>query len=54
MIVYLTIVRLARQVWLLPQTIALALRQRPRQTVPNEQERERLDRLRNPTKYQGR
>jgi hypothetical protein len=53
-IVYLTIIQIFRQVWLLPQTIAFALRQKRRQTSLNEHEVERLDRLRNPSKYMGR
>ena len=52
--IYLTILQLARQVRLLPHTIALALKQRRQQAVPTENEVERLDRLRNPSKYQGR
>lgn len=44
---------LARQAWLLPQSIANALTNRQRQVVLNEQEAERLDRIRNPSKYLG-
>ena len=50
----LTIANLVRQAWLLPQTIALAIQQRRRQTTWTEFETERLDRLRNPSKYLGR
>jgi len=50
----LAITRLARQVWLFPQSVALAFKQRRRQFVLNENEVERLDRLRNPAKYRGR
>jgi hypothetical protein len=50
---YLTILQLAKQVWLLPQTIANAVHQRQRQVVLNEQEVERLDRICNPSKYRG-
>jgi HD-like signal output (HDOD) protein len=48
-----TILQLAKQVWLLPQSVANAIRQRQRQVVLNEQEVERLDRIRNPSKYRG-
>ena len=37
----------------LPENIAVIFRQRRRQTVLNEQETERLDRIRNPEKYRG-
>ena len=49
----MTIIQLAKQVWLLPQSIAKAVHQRQRQVVLNEQEVERLDRIRNPSKYRG-
>jgi hypothetical protein len=52
--VFLTIVNLVKQTWLLPQTISLALSQRRRQLARDEFEIERLDRLRNPSKYAGR
>jgi hypothetical protein len=42
-----------RQVWLLPQTVADAVKQRRLQAVRNELEAERLDRIRNPSKYLG-
>jgi len=48
-----TVVQLVKQIFLLPQTIAGALRQRKRQLVLNEHEAERLDRIRNPSKYLG-
>jgi hypothetical protein len=54
LIIWLTIAQLAKQVWSLPQTISLAFKKRRRKTAPNEQELERLDRLRNPSKFQGR
>jgi hypothetical protein len=47
------IIQLGKEAWLLPQTISIALEQRRRQVVLNENEFERLDRLRNPSKYQG-
>jgi len=37
----------------LPQTLALAMKERQRQTVLNNEEAERLDRIRNPSKYRG-
>jgi hypothetical protein len=51
--IFLTLFHLARQVWLIPQTVAEATRQRRRQVILNEQEAERLDRIRNPSKYLG-
>ena len=47
------IIRLVKQAWLLPQSVAIAVKQRRRQTVLNELEAERLDRIRNPWKYLG-
>jgi hypothetical protein len=52
-LIYLTIVQLVKQAWLLPQTFANAAKQRRRQVVLNEHEVERLDRIRNPSKYLG-
>ena len=49
----LTILQLVKQVWLLPQSVANAVKQRQRQVVRNELEAERLDRIRNPSKYLG-
>jgi hypothetical protein len=49
----LTILQLVKQVWLLPQSVANAVKQRRRQIVLNELEAERLDRIRNPLKYLG-
>jgi hypothetical protein len=49
----LTVVQLGRQVLGLPQTIAAAIQQRKDQLVLNEREAERLDRIRNPSKYRG-
>jgi hypothetical protein len=49
----LTILQLVRQVWFLPQSVANAVQQRRRQVVRNEHEAERLDRIRNPSKYLG-
>ena len=52
-LIYLTIIQLAKQAWLLPQSVANAVKQRQRQVVLNEREAERLDRIRNPSKYRG-
>jgi hypothetical protein len=50
----LRIVNLVKQVWLLPQTVAIALQQRREQVTRRQSEVERLDRIRNPSKYAGR
>jgi uncharacterized protein YabE (DUF348 family) len=42
-----------KQVWLLPHTVANALKQRRLHVEQKEADTERLDRLRNPSKYQG-
>jgi hypothetical protein len=52
-VIYLTILQLVKQVRLLPQSVANAIQQRRRQIVLNEHEAERLDRIRNPSKYLG-
>jgi hypothetical protein len=52
-LICLTILQLVKQVWLLPQSVANAVKQRRRQIVLNELEAERLDRIRNPSKYLG-
>jgi hypothetical protein len=52
-LICLTTFLLIKQAWLLPQSIALALKQRRQQMVLNELEVERLDRIRNPSKYRG-
>jgi hypothetical protein len=48
-----TIVGLARQVWLLPQTVSTAVRRRRERGARADAEVERLDRIRNPLKYLG-
>jgi hypothetical protein len=53
MIISLSLMHLVKQVWLFPQTVAQALRQKRQQALLNENEVERLDRLRNPSKYLG-
>ena len=52
-LICLTIIQLLKQAWLLPQSVAIAVQQRQRQAVLNELEVERLDRIRNPSKYLG-
>jgi len=52
-LIYLTFIQLVKQAWLLPQSVANAVQRRRRQTVLNELEVERLDRIRNPDKYLG-
>ena len=53
-LICLSLLQLVKQVWLLPQTVAAAVKQRRRQGVLDELEAERLDRIRNPSKYLGR
>jgi len=51
---WLTVIRRVKRAWLHPQSVAIAREQRRRsQAVRNEYEFERLDRLRNPSKYLG-
>jgi hypothetical protein len=50
---FLTIVNVVKQIWLLPQTVSLALQQKRRQFARQQFETERLDRIRNPSKYLG-
>jgi hypothetical protein len=52
-LIYLTLIQLVKQVWFLPQSIANAVRQRRWLAARNELEAERLDRIRNPSKYLG-
>jgi hypothetical protein len=42
-----------RQAWLFPHSVATALKERRRQFAVNLLEVERLDRIRNPSKYLG-
>jgi hypothetical protein len=44
---------LFKQAWLFPHAVAMALQQRRRQFALNVIEAERLDRIRNPSKYLG-
>ena len=45
--------RLGKQVLAFPQSIALAAQEKRRQSVLNELEAERIDRICNPSKYLG-
>jgi hypothetical protein len=47
------IIHLVKQAWSLPQFVVIAVKQWRRQIVLNEREAERLDRIRNPSKYLG-
>jgi hypothetical protein len=42
-----------KQAWLFPRFVAVAVRQRQRQSALNLLEAERLDRIRHPSKYLG-
>ena len=44
---------LFKQAWLFPHSVAVALKERRRQFAVNLLEAERLDRIRNPSKYLG-
>ena len=48
-----TTVGLFRQAWLLPHSIAVAFKQRRGRFALDAREAERLDRIRNPSKYLG-
>jgi hypothetical protein len=50
----LAVAQFAKQIWLLPQSIAVAVKQKRRSMARNKLEAERLDRIRNPEKYLGR
>ena len=52
-LICLTVIQLAKQVWLLPETVAANFRKRRSRTEVNEMEAERLDRIRHPSKYLG-
>jgi hypothetical protein len=49
----LTVMQLVKHLCLLPWTIVKAIKQKRQQAVVNENEAERLDRIRNPSKYLG-
>jgi hypothetical protein len=44
---------MVRHIWLLPQTIAQFGRRRQQRVILDKLEVERLDRIRNPSKYRG-
>jgi hypothetical protein len=52
-LICLTIIQLVKHACFLPQAALNTVRQRRRRDVLNEREVERLDRLRNPSKYLG-
>ncbi len=52
-LVCLPIVQLVKQVWLLPQSVGNAVKHRRQRVEWIEHEAERLDRIRNPSKYLG-
>jgi hypothetical protein len=49
----MTFIQLLKRLFLFPETLANSLKGRRRQTVLDEREAERLDRIRNPSKYLG-
>ena len=49
----LAVAQFAKQIWSLPQSIAIAARQKREWAARNKHEIERLDRIRNPEKYLG-
>ena len=51
--IYQAMVAVAEQAWLLAKSPAATLKQARRQTEMDEREAERLDRIRNPSKYRG-
>ena len=51
--IYQAAIRLVKQIWSLPQTVSIAREERRRQGHLDELEAERLDRIRNPSKYLG-
>jgi hypothetical protein len=53
-LIYLRFIQLIGRARLLPQTIAIAVRQQQGRGERDKLEAERLDRLRNPSKYLGR
>ena len=52
-LICLTVFQLVKQVWFLPKSVANAVQQRRRRVVLKALEVERLDRIRNPSKYLG-
>jgi hypothetical protein len=52
-LIYQTAISLIKQASLFPHAVAVALKRRRRQFALNVLEAERLDRIRNPSKYRG-
>ena len=52
-VIWLTLIQLVKQAWLLPRIIVNGVKHRQQQVASNELEVERLDRIRNPDKYRG-
>jgi hypothetical protein len=52
-LIFLTIFKWAEQVLFLPQTVAIALKENRQRNARKDVEAERLDRIRNPSKYLG-
>jgi hypothetical protein len=52
-LICLAFIQRVRQAWFFPQAVANVFEQRRQQAVRNELEAERLDRIRNPSKYLG-
>ena len=52
-LIFLAIIQLVVQVWFLPRSLSLAFQHRRQRIVWNKLEAERLDRIRNPSKYLG-
>lgn len=52
-LIWLTLQEMARQVWHLPQTVMKLIRRREQRVAVSAEETERLDRIRNPSKYRG-
>jgi len=51
--IWLTVSEMGRQLWHLPRYVATISERKREQTVLDDQETERLDRIRNPSKYWG-
>lgn len=51
--IYLTFLQMLKQVWSIPGTVGNTLLRRRQKVVRDELEAERLDRIRNPSKYLG-
>jgi len=52
-LIYVTLAAWGKQLWHLPQTLSGMGEQRRQRVLFNEHEAERLDRIRNPSKYLG-